>query len=211
MGLASGAGAHMMELRRTRSGAFGERACTHSTMCRMPQLRHASGDPAALDAMILSVDAAVPELPTVIIRDYCDRCDLPWGSTCRSRRDQHVPEFNKGQTVAVLSQKKEFVCLGQSARPSASFKPGDTGLIVAPTTVFMPPGTYPRGWTKSDKVFPEKKKPGRKPGEEPAGRQEARREKTLWQTGIPIGIRVPEQGIPLKKYPAYNRIHFLLR
>jgi tRNA pseudouridine55 synthase/H/ACA ribonucleoprotein complex subunit 4 len=52
--------------------------------------------------------------------------------------------------VAVLSQKKEFICLGKALVPSVSFKPGETGLVIAPTTVFLPPGTYPRGWTKSD-------------------------------------------------------------
>ena len=70
-------------------------------------------------------------------------------------------EFKKDQTVAVLSQKKEFICLGRALVPSNSFKPGDTGLVIAPTAVFLPPGTYPRGWTKSDKVKIPDKKPNK--------------------------------------------------
>ena len=30
-------------------------------------------------------------------------------------------------------------------RPSASWKPGKAGLVIAMTTVFMAPGTYPQG------------------------------------------------------------------
>ena len=78
--------------------------------------------------------------------------------------------FEKGQTVAVLSQKQEFVCLGQALVPSASFKPGDMGLVVAPTAVFMAPGMYPRTWTKSGKVWPEKKKRAKKASPKPPGR-----------------------------------------
>ena len=67
-------------------------------------------------------------------------------------------EFKKDQVVAVLSQKKEFICLGKAIVTSKSFKPGDTGLVIRPTTVFMQPGTYPRGWTKTVKAKdPDKK------------------------------------------------------
>ena len=99
-----------------------------------------------------------------------------------------MKEFGKGDTVAVLSQKNEFVCLGKALVPSVSFKPGDTGLVIAPTTVFLSPGTYPRGWTKSAKVFPEKKKPEHKTEKEankrPAGRHEGRTDrKPYWKPG----------------------------
>ena len=71
--------------------------------------------PAALHSLILSVDAAVPELPTVIIRD------MAIDAVCRGAQLAGVgvvsaTEFKKGDTVAVLSQKNEFVCLGKAAR-----------------------------------------------------------------------------------------------
>ena len=120
-----------------------------------------AGDPSALRSQILPVDAAVPDLPLVVIRDAAV------DAVCRGAHLAAVgvlsmKEFRQGDTVAVLSQKNEFVCLGRALVPSASFKPGDTGLVIAPTTVFMLPGTYPRGWTKSGKIFAEKKKPEKK-------------------------------------------------
>jgi predicted rRNA pseudouridine synthase len=177
MGLAAGAGAHMQELRRTRSGAFGEEMMHTLHAVQDAAVAARDGDPVALHAMILSVDAAVPDLPTVVIRDAAI------DAVCRGAQLAGVgiismKEFKKGDIVAVLSQKNEFVCLGKALVPSVSFKPGDTGLVIAPTTVFLSPGTYPRGWTKSKKVFPEKKKPEHKAEKEgnqrPAGRHEGR-------------------------------------
>jgi predicted rRNA pseudouridine synthase len=157
MGLALGVGAHMVELRRTRSGAFGEHEM--HTLHEVQDACSAAkeGDRMALASIILPVDAAVPDLATVIIRDTAI------DAVCRGAVLAGVgiisyDAFKKDQTVAVLSQKKEFVCLGRALVPSSSFKPGDTGLVIAPATVFLQPGTYPRGWTKAGEVkIPDKK------------------------------------------------------
>jgi tRNA pseudouridine55 synthase/H/ACA ribonucleoprotein complex subunit 4 len=177
MGLALGVGAHMVELRRTRSGAFSE-----NEMHSLHELQDAciaakAGDSAAISSMILSVDAAVPDLPTVIVRDTAVDA-LCHGAVLAGVGVISCDEFKKDQTVAVLSQKKEFICLGKALVSSGSFKPGETGLVVAPTTVFLPPGTYPRGWAKSDAAV-------RK------GKDEARTR----------GKNRAEKKIPLKKYP----------
>jgi tRNA pseudouridine55 synthase/H/ACA ribonucleoprotein complex subunit 4 len=203
MGLAAGAGAHMQELRRTRSGAFGEEGMHSLYDIQDAAVAAKAGDPAALHAMILPVDAAVPDLPIVIIRDAAI------DAVCRGAQLAGVgvismKEFQKGDTVAVLSQKNEFVCLGRALVSSAAFKPGDTGLVIAPTTVFLQPGTYSRGWTKSRKVFPEKKKqpkkpehkPEKKPGQRPGERRnDGRRDrKPYGKPGAGPGSRSPKKG-----------------
>jgi predicted rRNA pseudouridine synthase len=198
MGLAAGAGAHMVELRRTRSGAFGEEGMHNLHDVQDAAVAAKAGDPAALHSMILSVDAAVPDLPTVIIRDAAI------DAVCRGAQLAGVgvismKEFRQGDTVAVLSQKNEFVCLGRALVPSASFKPGDTGLVITPTTVFLQPGTYPRGWTKSGKVFPEKKKqpkkPEKTPGQRSAGRQGGETDrKQYWKPGTKPTSRPRKKG-----------------
>ena len=150
MGLVLGTGAHMIELRRSRSGTFDE-----ESMYTLHELQDAcvaarDGDRSALTAMILSVDGAVPELPTVIVRDSAIDA-ICHGAKLANIGITSVTPFNKGQMVAVLSQNKEFVCLGKALNSSSTVKPGVSGLIVAPTSVFMVPGTYPRGWKKSCK------------------------------------------------------------
>jgi predicted rRNA pseudouridine synthase len=199
MGMALGVGGHMQELRRTRSGVFDEK-----TMHTLHDVQDAvvaaqEGTPAALTSIILSVDEAVPDLPAVIIRDTAI------DAVCRGALLAGVgiiscAEFTKGQTVAVLSQKKEFVCLGQTLVASSAFNPGETGLVIAPTTVFMAPGTYAKGWTKSDKVFTPKPRP-------PAGEKKAPAQKPTRYPGRKPGLRPsntrgpgPEGGFKKKRY-----------
>ncbi len=173
MGLALGVGAHMVELRRTRSGSFSEQEM--HTLHDVQDACNAAkdGNITGLLSMILSVDAAVPDLPAIIIRNTAIDA-ICHGAALAGVGVIKFDEFKKDQVVAVLSQKKEFVCLGKAIVASNSFKPGDTGLVIRPTTVFLPPGTYPRGWTKSGKV----KGPGNKPK------------------------KIPKKEIPLKKYPS---------
>ena len=147
MGLALGTGAHMQELRRTRSGAFDER-CVHTLHALQDACcGAAAGNRAALDAMMVSVDAAVPNLPSVTVRDTAIDA-LCHGAALAGAGVIGYDEFKKDQIVAVLSQKREFIGLGKTLAPSTAWKPGTPGLIVAMTTVFMAPGTYPRGWKK---------------------------------------------------------------
>jgi len=150
MGLALGTGAHMVELRRTRSGAFSEHEMHALHDVQDACYAAKRGDRVPLSSMILSVDAAVPDLPIVIIRDTAIDA-ICRGAVLAGVGVISYDKFDKGQPVTVISQKKEFVCLGNALVSSSSFKPGETGLVIAPTTVFMPPGTYPRGWTKSCK------------------------------------------------------------
>ena len=177
MGLALGVGAHMVELRRTRSGAFGEKEMHSLHDLQDACIAAKAGDSSAITSMILSVDAAVPDLPTVIVRDTAIDA-LCRGAVLAGVGVISSDEFKKDQTIAVLSQKKEFICLGKALVPSGSFKPGDTGLVIAPTTVFLPPGTYPRGWAKSDAAASKGKEKVRSRGDKRA-----------------------EKKIPLKKYP----------
>ena len=147
IGLALGTGAHMQELRRTRSGPFDD---THvhtlqelSDACTIA----ANGDPAPLNAMILSVDKIVPDLPRIIIRDTAI------DAICHGARLAGVgilctDPFSKGEMVAMLSSAQEFIGLGSARISSKEFQPGDTGIVVFPVAVFMKPGTYPKGWKK---------------------------------------------------------------
>lgn len=161
MGLVLGTGAHMIELRRSRSGSFGEESMYTLHEVRDACVAASAGERASLTEMILSVDGAVPELPTIVVRDTAVDA-ICHGAKLANIGITSVTPFNKGQTVAVLSQKKEFICLGKALNSSSSVKPGVSGLIVAPTSVFMVPGTYPRSWKKSCKPVKQERSSGDK-------------------------------------------------
>jgi predicted rRNA pseudouridine synthase len=146
MGYAIGVCAHMQELRRIRSGPFDE-----ATAVSLHELADAAGaardgDPEPLRRMILSPDAAVADLPKVVIRDtavdaICHGAVLAGvGVTAKEGG------FGKGETVAIMTERGELVGLGKALVSSSALKPGEPGLVIAPTTVLMQPGTYPRGW-----------------------------------------------------------------
>jgi len=147
MGLALGTGAHMQELRRTRSGAFGEQSAHTLHALQDACIAANEGNRSPLESMIISVDAAVPDLPVVIVRDTAIDA-LCHGAALAGVGVIRCDEFKKDQPVAVLSQKNEFIGLGRGLVSSLAFRPGDNGLVVAMTAVFLPPGTYSRGWTK---------------------------------------------------------------
>jgi predicted rRNA pseudouridine synthase len=155
MGLALGVGAHMQELRRTRSGVFDE--CTMHTLHELQDacVTAAAGDHTSLESMIVSVDAAVPDLPAVVVRDTAVDA-LCHGAALAGVGVLRCDEFKRDQIVAVLTDKKEFIGLGKAIAASTTWQPGKTGLFIAMTTVFLAPGTYPRGWKKAPR--PEKPK-----------------------------------------------------
>jgi tRNA pseudouridine55 synthase/H/ACA ribonucleoprotein complex subunit 4 len=147
MGLALGVGAHMQELRRTRSGPFDEER-SHSLHDMSDACSRAvTGDPTALHTMIMSVDTAVPDLPNVTIHDraidaVCHGAKLTGVGVISS------DPFKKDDNVAIVSRNREFVGLGRALVSSSEFSPGKPGFVVAPVAVFLKPGTYPRGWKK---------------------------------------------------------------
>ena len=147
LGLALGTGAHMEELRRTRSGSFGE-GDAH-TLHEIADAVSAAGEgePEHLARMILPVERAVAGIPAVTIRDgavdaLCHGAALAMPGIVESGR------FRKGETVAVFTGKGELVCTAVALMSSEEIRPGKTGLVAAPRAVVMEPGTYPKGWTK---------------------------------------------------------------
>jgi H/ACA ribonucleoprotein complex subunit 4 len=147
MGLAIGVGAQMQELRRSRSGPFGE-----SEAYTLHDLRDActageeTGDWNRLNALIVPVDRALPGVPRIVIRDTAVDA-LCHGALLSGVGVLETVPYTKGEMVAVVTGKGELVCLGEALGDSSAYVPGETGLVVAPRTVFMEQGTYPKGWT----------------------------------------------------------------
>jgi hypothetical protein len=62
---------------------------------------------------------------------------------------RELPPFRAGETVALVTRSGELVALARTLVSSEAVAPGRTGLVAAPETVFMAPGTYPRGWARN--------------------------------------------------------------
>jgi H/ACA ribonucleoprotein complex subunit 4 len=148
MGLAAGPGGSMRELRRTRSGTFTE-ADAHT----LQELEDAAvaareGNPAPLRGMILPVGRAVEGFPRVTIRDTAVDALCHGASLAGTGLLATEGTFSAREPVGIFTQKGELVAVAQALVDSGKIRPGAPGLVAAPRVVLMPPGTYPKGWTK---------------------------------------------------------------
>jgi H/ACA ribonucleoprotein complex subunit 4 len=146
LGYALGVCAHMEELRRIRSGSFDETAAVTLHELADAAAMAREGNPGPLQRMILPPAAAVADLAKVVVRDtavdaVCHGAVLAGVGVVGKEGG-----FAKGETVAIVTGRGELVGLGRALVASSALKPGEPGFVVAPTTVLMRPGTYPRGW-----------------------------------------------------------------
>lgn len=148
IGEALGCGAHMLELRRVRSGPFAE----DDTLVKLQDVADAyalwkeEGREDMLRRVILPVEASVRALPKVVIRDgavdaICHGASLAAPGVLRVETGISV-----GSLIAVMTLKGELVALMEALMTSKQMYEADKGLVAKPVRVIMRPGTYPRKW-----------------------------------------------------------------
>ncbi len=145
IGLALGTGAHMQELRRTRSGGFDESDAysLHDLADAVSAL--SKGDSSLLRKMIQPIEAGVRDHPGITIRGSAVDAVVR-GAALAGVGVIQSDQFRKKDLIAIKTEAGEFVGIGEALLDSARIVPGKPGLVVAPRIVFMVPGTYPKGW-----------------------------------------------------------------
>jgi len=144
-----GCGAHMEELRRTRSGPFIE----DTTLVTLQDLVdaifywQAENDERELTRILHPMEIAFSHLPHVIIRDsavdpVCHGANLTAPGILKIDRG-----IMAGDTVGIFTQKGEIVAIGKSIASTSEIIAANSGFMVKTSRVFMDPGTYPK-WVK---------------------------------------------------------------
>ncbi len=142
-----GCGAHMQELRRSRSGPF-----TEADLVSMYDLSEAldllkeEGDEAMLRRVIRPLEDALGLLPKVWVRDsaveaLCNGASLAMPGVLRLSSG-----IGKGSMVAVLTQKGEAVALMEAEASTEEITGAEKGIAARPLRVILRRGTYPRMW-----------------------------------------------------------------
>jgi H/ACA ribonucleoprotein complex subunit 4 len=141
-----GCGAHMQELRRTRSGGF-----TEDDMYSLYDLSEAvdlreEGDDSKLREIIRPFEDAAQLLPKIWIRDsaveaVCNGAQLAIPGILRYESGIQVNDL-----VIVMSQKEEAVALMHADMSSGKIQAEDHGIAATIERVLMPSGIYPKLW-----------------------------------------------------------------
>ena len=142
-----GVGAHMQELRRTRSGPFTDRTGLHTLHEVVDaHARFAEGDETAIRTLVRPVEEALEYVPKIHIRDSAVDAVCHGASLAIPGVVDFEDPFPKDSTVAILTLKGEAVALAKSTLSSESIIHQEKGIAAKVMRVLMPRGTYPKMW-----------------------------------------------------------------
>lgn len=149
MGEALGCGAHMFELRRTKSGPFRE----DDTLVTLQDLTDAyfyysQGDEAPLKKLVLPMEAALRNTPRIVVKDsavdaLAEGAPLYAQGICRVDTG-----IRKGDMVAILTLMGEAVSMGTARMTTDEIMAAREGQAMDTVRVVMEPGIYPKEWKK---------------------------------------------------------------
>ncbi|MEM0453343.1 MAG: RNA-guided pseudouridylation complex pseudouridine synthase subunit Cbf5 [Sulfolobales archaeon] len=145
-----GVGAHMRELRRTKTGPFREddKLITMHELSEAVYIYKELGDETQLMKYILPIEYAVSHMPKIMISDgavdaLANGADLAIPGIVKLHNN-----IGKGEKVAILSLKGELVAIGKALMTSKEMMEVEKGYAVKNLRVVIQPGTYPRMWGK---------------------------------------------------------------
>ncbi len=144
-----GCGAHMQELRRTRTGIFDESMCyTLHDLLDAYVMWKEEGEEKYLRKIIKPMELAVANVPKVVIKDtavdaICHGADLTAKGVLYIEKT-----VKKDELVAIFTLKNELVALGKALMDAEDMLKVRSGVVVDVTRVIMERGTYPSFWKK---------------------------------------------------------------
>ncbi|MEM0366371.1 MAG: RNA-guided pseudouridylation complex pseudouridine synthase subunit Cbf5 [Acidilobaceae archaeon] len=152
IGLVLGVGAHMRELRRTRTGVFSE----NTNLVRLQDLSEAvyrfkfEGSDDLLRKVTMPGEFLVCSLPKIILRDTAVESIVHGAKLAAPGVALVSDKVKRGDTVALLSLKGELVAIGRALMDSNSIVEASKGIVVEPLRVVMEPGLYPKAWRRGE-------------------------------------------------------------
>lgn len=153
IGLLLGTGAHMRELRRTRTGPYRE----DDTLVSLQEVSEAlymwrkENDERYLRRVILPVESSIAHLPKIMILDTAVDAIAHGADLAAPGIARITDNIEKGKPVAILTLKGELVALSVALRNSEEIRNMDKGIVAKTKRVIMPVNKYPPVWKQKDK------------------------------------------------------------
>lgn len=149
VGEALGCGAHMVELRRTRSGPLKEEdSVTLHELFHLKSEWEETGDIEVLKKIVLPMEKALEYTPKIYIRDsavdaICHGAELAAPGVLYLETG-----IKKGDQVAIMTLKGEAVALAKALATTEEMLEMNRGFVAKTQRVLMPRGVYPKSWHK---------------------------------------------------------------
>jgi len=152
-----GCGAHMRELRRTRTGPFVEdrSLTTLQTLSDACSKWLKEGKEEELRNIVRPMEDCLKFIPKIYMRDSAVDAICHGASLAIPGIVSLESNIKANDEVALFTQKGEAVALAKAALATDDILNFDHGIAAKSERVLMPPGTYPRMWqtrkTENDK------------------------------------------------------------
>jgi H/ACA ribonucleoprotein complex subunit 4 len=150
MGEVLGVGAHMQELRRTKTGNFNEEECyTLHDLLDAYVFWKEEGEEKYLREIIRPMEAAVAHLPKIVIKDTAVDA-ICHGANLSIKGVAYIEKsIKEGDFVAIFTAKGELVALGKALMSAEDMAELKKGFVVDVERVIMDRGVYPSVWKSS--------------------------------------------------------------
>ena len=141
-----GCGAHMQELRRSRSGPF-----TEDDLYTLYDLSEAvdmrkEGDDSLIREIVRPFEDAMSLLPKIVIRDTAVEAICTGAQLAIPGILNYESGINEGDLIGAMTQKGEAVALMRADMSSGKIQAEDNGIAATTERVLMPNGVYPKSW-----------------------------------------------------------------
>ena len=153
LGLILGVGAHMRELRRTRTGPFreDESLVRLQTISEALYLWRVSGRDDLLRRIVLPVEVSVVHLPKIVIMDTAVDAVAHGADLAAPGVVMLTSNVKVNSRVALFTLKGELVALARALRDAEEIAKMERGIVAKTNRVVMPRGVYPDVWRRRKK------------------------------------------------------------
>jgi H/ACA ribonucleoprotein complex subunit 4 len=147
IGVALGCGAHMQELRRTKTGPFRE-----DTLVTLQDLKDAyvfwkeDGDECFLREVVRPMEEGLSHLPKIVIRDSAVDAVCRGAAIAVPGVLSFDSNIEKDDDICLFTLKGEGVALCKAVMGSGEILENTHGIVATTERVIMDAGTYPQGW-----------------------------------------------------------------
>ncbi len=152
LGLLLGTGAHMRELRRTRSGPFHEdyNLVTMQELSEARYLYKEKNDDSLLKKFIMPCEYAICHMQKIMVNDGAVDAIAHGAHVAAPGVAAVTDGMKKGDTVAVVSLKGELVAIAQAQVSAKEALEMEKGWVAKTKRVIMKRGVYPSVWKKKE-------------------------------------------------------------